>query len=172
MKPQPSAMTGPPASRGRSTCTLRRTVDGSAERELPIPPLGGVSISKRARARDVGGALSWTAHSPRCCWTRVTAHCYGPALGRAWTLALRAHWVRVTIELALVRIRRPTPAQEHTESSRSGLSSNDIDEITAQCNDGPVRISRAVDAYGEAQDQWVSRARAPTPPLGVGGGRH
>ena len=48
------------------------------------------------------------------------------------------------------------------------MSSNDIDEITAERNDGPARISRAVDVYAKAYDRWVSRARATdTAPRGV-----
>ena len=48
------------------------------------------------------------------------------------------------------------------------MSSNDIDEITAERNDGPARISSAIDVYAEAYDRWVSQTRAPdTAPRGV-----
>ena len=48
------------------------------------------------------------------------------------------------------------------------MSSNDIDEITAERNDGPARLSSAINVYTETYDRWVSRARATdTAPRGV-----
>ena len=57
---------------------------------------------------DVGGAPSRTAQSACCCPTCVAVHCGDHALGRAWTLTLRAHLVCLAIESTLVCSRSLT----------------------------------------------------------------
>ena len=132
------------------------------------PSDGGVAISKWARARDLGGAPSRTAQSPRLLsdlcggtlrWSRARAR-----LGAYFARSLGA-----LDDCISPGVHSQHNLQRLSTQSRLAMemSSTNIDEITAGRNDRPARIPRAADVYAEAHDRWVGRARAPdTAPRG------